>query len=152
MHFSNESHFLLAEITDNQLQCRAPSYLLVCFFSISMGTHSATCISCIICVVLFSGYAYISNVAVSTAYRRSGVAARLMAEAESLAATWGCRTAGLHCNPKNTAAMQLYKQLKYKKAALEAPWMPYLQVQAGIYVTESLPCCVSSCWLFESHL
>ena len=79
-------------------------------------------------VILPTGYAYISNVAVSSAYRRSGIAVRLMAEAEALAAEWGCRTAGLHCNPKNTAAMQLYKRLKYKKAALEAPWMPYIQV------------------------
>eukprot|EP00878_Enallax_costatus_P022015 GHUV01023338.1.p3 GENE.GHUV01023338.1~~GHUV01023338.1.p3 ORF type:complete len:131 (+),score=47.69 GHUV01023338.1:702-1094(+) len=85
----------------------------------------------LLCVAAVSpGYAYISNVAVSTAYRRSGVAVQLMAEAEALAVEWGCRTAGLHCNPNNTAAMQLYKRLKYKKAAVEAPWMPYIQGRA----------------------
>eukprot|EP00879_Flechtneria_rotunda_P015472 GHRR01016180.1.p1 GENE.GHRR01016180.1~~GHRR01016180.1.p1 ORF type:complete len:339 (+),score=80.31 GHRR01016180.1:166-1182(+) len=76
------------------------------------------------------GIAYISNVAVSPAARRRGVAVRLMREAEALAAAWGCTRAGLHCNPSNAAAMQLYKQLSYRKAMLEAPWMPYLQGRA----------------------
>uniref|UniRef100_A0A383W7M9 N-acetyltransferase domain-containing protein n=1 Tax=Tetradesmus obliquus TaxID=3088 RepID=A0A383W7M9_TETOB len=76
------------------------------------------------------GFAYISNVAVAPQLRRSGIAQRLMAEAESLAATWGCSKAGLHCNPSNQPAMALYRRLRYKNGPLEAPWMPYLQGRA----------------------
>jgi hypothetical protein len=57
-----------------------------------------------------------------------------MAEAESLAAAWGCTRAGLHCNPSNQPAMQLYRRLRYKNGPLEAPWMPYLQVRLQLYV------------------
>lgn len=77
---------------------------------------------------LRAGIAYISNVAVAPACRRCGVAQRLMAEAEAVAASWGCSRAGLHCNPSNAPAMQLYGRLRYRKGGLEAPWMPYLQV------------------------
>jgi ribosomal protein S18 acetylase RimI-like enzyme len=77
---------------------------------------------------LLAGIAYISNVAVSPELRRCGVAVRLMAEAEALAAGWGCSRAALHCNPSNQPAMQLYRRLRYKNGPLEAPWMPYLQV------------------------
>lgn len=45
------------------------------------------------------GYAYVSNVAVSPAARRRGVARRLMAASEALAGEWGCRKLALHCNP-----------------------------------------------------
>jgi hypothetical protein len=56
-----------------------------------------------------AGYAYISNVAVSPAAQRHGVASRLMAEAEALAGSWGCSKAGLHVNMNNTPAVQLYR-------------------------------------------
>jgi hypothetical protein len=61
-----------------------------------------------------------------------------MAEAESLAATWGCTRAGLHCNPSNQPAMQLYRLLRYKNGPLEAPWMPYLQVRLQLCVARSI--------------
>lgn len=50
-----------------------------------------------------AGYAYVSNVAVLPAARRRGVARQLMAAAEALAAEWGCKAVGLHCNTKKTA-------------------------------------------------
>ena len=56
-----------------------------------------------------TGYAYICNVAVSPSAQRSGVATRLMAEAEALAAAWGCSKAGLHVNMTNTPALGLYR-------------------------------------------
>lgn len=31
-----------------------------------------------------------------------------------------------HCDPANQAAWGLYKELGYRRAALEAPWAPYL--------------------------
>ena len=55
------------------------------------------------------GFAYICNVAVAPSAQRSGVATRLMAEAEAIAATWGCSKAALHVNMTNTPAVGLYR-------------------------------------------
>jgi GNAT superfamily N-acetyltransferase len=139
----------------------------------------------------------VSNVAVSAAARRRGVARRLMAEVEATAAGWGFRCVSLvragaagprgargpavagwagegsspgarsalvreappgpaprqrslpaawltsripppplwrsrcppkkqHCDASNSAAWQLYRELGYRRVALEAPWAPYL--------------------------
>ncbi|KAG2489807.1 hypothetical protein HYH03_011756 [Edaphochlamys debaryana] len=75
------------------------------------------------------GYAYISNVAVLPSARRRGVARQLMAEAEALAKSWGCRAIGLHCNPKKTAPWNLYtQQLGFRPSGVVEPAiMPYLQ-------------------------
>ena len=58
---------------------------------------------------MHAGIAYLSNVAVLPSARRLGVACHLVAAAEALASTWGARSVGLHCNPNNTAAVQLYR-------------------------------------------
>ncbi|KAG2441869.1 hypothetical protein HXX76_003477 [Chlamydomonas incerta] len=74
------------------------------------------------------GYAYVSNVAVLPTARRRGVARQLMAAAEALAAEWGCKAVGLHCNPKKTAPWALYRSLGYRDSGVVEPWiMPYLQ-------------------------
>jgi predicted N-acetyltransferase YhbS len=73
------------------------------------------------------GYGYVSNLAVSPSARRRGVAEALMAAAESLAASWGCRTHALHCNPDNAAAVGLYRKLGYRATVQEPAWMPMLQ-------------------------
>ncbi|KXZ52446.1 hypothetical protein GPECTOR_9g490 [Gonium pectorale] len=74
------------------------------------------------------GYAYVSNVAVLPAARRRGVARQLMAAAEALAAEWGCRAVGLHCNPKKAAPWALYGSLGYRDSGVVEPaFMPYLQ-------------------------
>mmetsp|Transcript_10707 Transcript_10707/g.26409 ORF Transcript_10707/g.26409 Transcript_10707/m.26409 type:complete len:387 (-) Transcript_10707:246-1406(-) len=74
------------------------------------------------------GVAYVSNVAVLPSARRRGLAKALMAQAEHMAAEWGCRAVGLHCNPRNSSAVALYRSLGYKPTpAQEPPWMPYLQ-------------------------
>ncbi|KAG2451682.1 hypothetical protein HYH02_003462 [Chlamydomonas schloesseri] len=74
------------------------------------------------------GYAYVSNVAVLPTARRRGVARQLMAAAEALAAEWGCKAVGLHCNPKKTAPWSLYSGLGYRNSGVVEPWcMPYLQ-------------------------
>ncbi|KAL6759497.1 acyl-CoA N-acyltransferase, partial [Haematococcus lacustris] len=75
-----------------------------------------------------AGIAYVSNVAVLPAARRRGVAQALMAAAEQQAQGWGCRAVGLHCNPRNTAAMGLYRSLGYRLTPAKEPvWMPWLQ-------------------------
>lgn len=66
-----------------------------------------------------TGYAYISNVAVSPSAQRRGVASRLMAEAEALAGSWGCSKAGLHVNMTNTPAVQLYRCVECLRAVRE---------------------------------
>ncbi|GIL66856.1 hypothetical protein Vafri_20238 [Volvox africanus] len=74
------------------------------------------------------GYAYVSNVAVAPEARRRGVARRLMAAAEKLAAEWGCRAVGLHCNPKKREPWALYHSLGYRDSGVVEPtFMPYLQ-------------------------
>jgi GNAT superfamily N-acetyltransferase len=79
------------------------------------------------CLGVLAGIAYVSNVAVAPEVRRAGVARRMMQEAEQLAAQWGFRAVGLHCNAKNTAAVELYKSLGYKQTVLEPVWMPWVQ-------------------------
>ncbi|EFJ41015.1 hypothetical protein VOLCADRAFT_107851 [Volvox carteri f. nagariensis] len=74
------------------------------------------------------GYAYVSNVAVAPAARRRGVARGLMAAAEGMAAEWGCRAVGLHCNPKKREPWALYRSLGYRDSGVVEPaFMPYLQ-------------------------
>ncbi|KAE9445534.1 hypothetical protein C3L33_22568, partial [Rhododendron williamsianum] len=55
-----------------------------------------------------TGIAYISNVAVRERFRRTGIAKRLVAKAEALARTWGCRAISLHCDLNNPGASKLY--------------------------------------------
>ncbi|GIM10723.1 hypothetical protein Vretimale_14305 [Volvox reticuliferus] len=74
------------------------------------------------------GYAYISNVAVAPEARRRGIARRLVTAAEELAAEWGCRAVGLHCNPKKREPWALYSSLGYRDSGVVEPaFMPYLQ-------------------------
>ncbi|GFR45927.1 hypothetical protein Agub_g7387 [Astrephomene gubernaculifera] len=73
------------------------------------------------------GYAYVSNLAVAPAARRRGVARALVAAAEAVAAEWGCRAVGLHCNPNKPAPWALYRGLGYRNSGvLEPAIMPYL--------------------------
>jgi ribosomal protein S18 acetylase RimI-like enzyme len=60
---------------------------------------------------------YLSNLAVAPCTRRSGVGRRLLAEAEALAASWGCRSMALHVDPTNTAAIKMYERAGYRKIA-----------------------------------
>ena len=69
----------------------------------------------------------------------SRVARRLVEESEALAAKWGCRAVGLHCNAKNDAAWKLYRSLGYRRTVLEPVWAPYGLV-GGATVGWSLSC------------
>ncbi|KAJ4760425.1 Acyl-CoA N-acyltransferases (NAT) superfamily protein [Rhynchospora pubera] len=60
------------------------------------------------------GIAYISNVAVREGDRRKGIAKTLVAGAESLARSWGCRSIALHCDSENIAAVRLYKSQGFR--------------------------------------
>ena len=59
--------------------------------------------------------AYIANVCVVPTARRAGIAKKLMAEAEVVAADWGCEWVFLTSELDNVAALQLYKTLGYRE-------------------------------------
>ena len=59
--------------------------------------------------------AYVANVCVVPTARRAGIAKQLMAEAEVVAADWGCEWVFLTSELDNVAALQLYKTLGYRE-------------------------------------
>ena len=52
--------------------------------------------------------------AVRENFRRKGIAKKLIAKAESLARSWGCRAIALHCDLNNSMATKLYQGQGYK--------------------------------------
>ena len=71
--------------------------------------------------------------AVLPSARGKGVGRTVLVAAEQLAAAWGCRAVGLHCSPKNTVAMQLYRACGYRATkALEPPLIPLLNVSVHV--------------------
>lgn len=65
---------------------------------------------------------YIGNLAVAAKYRRSGLASRLVAEAEAIGASWGYSAVCLHVDADSRAATSLYARLGYRCAAREPSW------------------------------
>lgn len=65
---------------------------------------------------------YISNMAVAPAWRRRGVASRLLAAADRLAARWGSDTLWLHVGTDNASAAALYSRAGYEPAS-SSPFM-----------------------------
>lgn len=62
---------------------------------------------------------YISNLAVSHAYRRQGIATKLLHQCEQIALEWGCEMTSLHVLDNNHAARQLYMTSGYQLHRLE---------------------------------
>ncbi|KAK3286225.1 hypothetical protein CYMTET_6209 [Cymbomonas tetramitiformis] len=82
------------------------------------------------------GIAYVSNVAVKSEFRRQGVARQLMAEAERKAREdWRCKTAALHCDGQNEAALGLYTGLGYTRLSCEPAWIPYVRLRPAVRLT-----------------
>lgn len=79
--------------------------------------------------------AYLSNLCVSPAARRLGVASALLAAAEEAAAAWGCSLLALHYDATDAAAKALYSRAKYRTAGLEPGWMPLLNFRPGKRLT-----------------
>lgn len=59
-------------------------------------------------------YPYISNLAVSQAYRRQGIARRLLRRCEQIARDWGYQKLALHVLEDNYQAKQLYISQGYR--------------------------------------
>jgi len=62
--------------------------------------------------------AYVVTLDVASAFRRRGLARRLMAETELRARTAGAHEVALHVFTGNTAAIQLYESLGYNRTGL----------------------------------
>ncbi|MEC4806534.1 MAG: GNAT family N-acetyltransferase [Jaaginema sp. PMC 1079.18] len=65
-------------------------------------------------------YPYISNLAVSPAYRRRGLARQLLCQCEPTAKKWGYREIYLHVMENNTGAIALYRNCGYHLHSTEA--------------------------------
>ncbi|MGB3788413.1 MAG: GNAT family N-acetyltransferase [Phormidesmis sp.] len=65
--------------------------------------------------------AYVSNLAISTAYRRQGVAHQLLQTSEKVAQRWGFHRVYLHVMADNPAARALYTQAGYQQCGVSNP-------------------------------
>lgn len=71
--------------------------------------------------------AYISNLAVCSSLRRSGIGTKLIKAAEARALEWGCSWIALHVDPANTAAYSLYKRLGYRSVSRQTAWQAFFE-------------------------
>ena len=62
---------------------------------------------------------YISNLAVSSSYRRQGIAKQLLLKCEKVAEEWNCELLHLHVLEDNLAAKQLYLTNGYRSQRVE---------------------------------
>ncbi|BFM39569.1 GNAT family N-acetyltransferase [Synechocystis sp. LKSZ1] len=65
---------------------------------------------------------YISNLAVSPAHRRHGVARQLLLKCEQVARDWNCHTLALHVLDNNHSAKSLYDDLGYQTQGTDFQW------------------------------
>lgn len=67
-------------------------------------------------------FPYLSNLAVSSNYRRQGAASNLLTSCEKLSREWGFEDLYLHVLENNHQARQLYFKLGYKVYQVESNW------------------------------
>lgn len=68
-------------------------------------------------------HCYLSNLAVSPAHRRRGVARQLLTHCEQIAQGWNCQCVALHVLASNTGAETLYRTLGYQPSREgDPPW------------------------------
>ncbi|MGB7086973.1 MAG: GNAT family N-acetyltransferase [Phormidesmis sp.] len=65
--------------------------------------------------------AYLSNLAVSSNYRRQGAAQQLLATCDTIAVGWGFHRIYLHVMADNPAAQALYRQAGYRPCEVSNP-------------------------------
>lgn len=73
--------------------------------------------------------AYVSNLAISMAYRRQGVAHQLLQASEKIALSWGFHQVYLHVMADNPAARALYAQAGYRECAVSNPVLSRLRLR-----------------------
>ncbi|BAP17669.1 GNAT family N-acetyltransferase [cyanobacterium endosymbiont of Epithemia turgida] len=74
----------------------------------------------------YSQSLYISNLAVSHAYRKQGVAKHLLQKCEQVALEWGHRSLSLHVLEDNYPAKRLYLNNGYQIQRIELAWQSWL--------------------------
>jgi ribosomal protein S18 acetylase RimI-like enzyme len=67
-------------------------------------------------------YVYISNLAVSSDFRRQGVARELLSNCERITKSWGYTELHLHVMADNDRGLNLYNQLGYEVVSTEFLW------------------------------
>lgn len=71
-------------------------------------------------------YPYVSNLAVSTVWRRQGAAKLLLAACETVALQWGYSSLYLHVLENNHHARRLYFKVGYRCVGVDASWSCWL--------------------------
>lgn len=69
---------------------------------------------------------FITDVAVSTPFRRHGIASRLLVYAESMAKRSAKRYLGLYVSSKNTAARMLYEHFGFSVTRVRCSWLTWV--------------------------
>ncbi len=67
-------------------------------------------------------YVYVSNLAVSSDFRRQGIARKLLINCERIARSWGYTELHLHVMADNDSGLNLYEQLDYEVVSTEFLW------------------------------
>jgi GNAT superfamily N-acetyltransferase len=87
-----------------------------------------------------SSEAYVERLVVSPAFRRHGMARRLLSAAEDLARDSGKETIGLHVNANNLPALRLYENEGYEEVSRQRSYLTgyVLSIREWLYLKKEL--------------
>ena len=87
-----------------------------------------------------SSEAYVERLVVSPAFRRHGMARRLLSAAEDLARGSGKETIGLHVSANNLPALRLYENEGYEEVSRQTSYLTgyFLGIREWLYLKKEL--------------
>ena len=87
-----------------------------------------------------SSEAYVERLVVAPAFRRHGMARRLLSAAEDLARDSGKKTVGLHVSATNVPALRLYEDEGYEEIARQRSYLTgyFLGIRDWLYLKKEL--------------
>ena len=87
-----------------------------------------------------SSEAYVERLVVSPAFRRHGMARRLLSAAEDLARDSGKETVGLHVSANNLPALRLYENEGYEEISRQRSYLTgyFLSIRDWLYLKKEL--------------
>ncbi len=87
-----------------------------------------------------SSEAYVERLVVSPAFRRQGMARRLLSAAEDLARDSGKTTIGLHVSANNLPALRLYENEGYEEVSRQRSYLTghFLSIREWLYLKKGL--------------
>ena len=87
-----------------------------------------------------SSEAYVERLVVSPAFRRHGMARRLLSAAEDLARDSGKETIGLHVSANNLPALRLYENEGYEEVSRQRSYLTgyFLSIREWLYLKKEL--------------